>query len=152
MSCIYFKLQTNAQNIIKSFLKTGHILCLELGVVSLQAKWCKTGFPNLQLNFRPAVLFPVTHRHRLVEVSKLLFCRHVSHHINLFPSSTGEVLFAFTTAAKRAKSVIWAAKHDLLNAITCFMRCKWSWIHYLSPAIGAITLKSGTLLYKVLLC
>lgn len=41
---------------------------------------------------------------------------------------------------------------SLLNAKACFMKCKWSWIHYLWPPFATITLKRGTLLYAALLC
>lgn len=52
------------------------------------------------------MLFPASLCHHLVAVYKLLFFRHVLHHIKLFQSPLGEVLFSFTIAAKRAKSII----------------------------------------------
>lgn len=110
-------------------------------------------FGTKNLFLPTALLFPAIRYHHSVAVSKLLFCRHVLHYIKLFQSPLGKVLFSFTIAVKRAKSIIWAAKCDIPSfAIACFMKCKWSWIHYLWPPFATITVKSGTLLYIALLC
>lgn len=73
--------------------------------VRRDAKSCQAQFRPKALLFSVHV-FPAIHGHHAVATSKLLFCRHVLHHIKLFQSPLGEVLFSFTIAAQRAKSII----------------------------------------------